>query len=856
MILLSGPAGFGKTSLICQWLGKTQLKVAWYSLDQEDNAADLFFRYLLSAFMQVDENFAAMFRQLLADQRELAGSNVIARIIASLTDADIGIWLVLDDFHHIKNTEILESFNRLIQYLPDCLHLVILSRHNLPSSMDAVLLKKERLEIGTSDLKFTEQETADLFREIIPIPFSADQISSINHHVEGWAAGLQLIGLSVRSKGRGTDLSYIMNRANKQVAGYLIHDILRLQSEKVRSFVFTTALLDRFNPDLCNHLIDYANASRMLARLARMNLFLIPLDEDRRWYRYHHMFSEVIRRQISIDTPELILSTLRKAATWFARNNYLEDALRSAFRSEDFEFAADLMEDHLPQYLEQRDPAAGIRWILKLPKRILKQRELLRLYHCGFSIILMEFADAKEILDELNRITSLVFERYSGHKRSLCEEYWTHFNCIMEIFHAEKTADVAQLQHLRHKFSSQNPSISSGIEIHLAFIFLSKGDLALAEQSLKRVSRLQAWPKYMWQKVYFAKAEALIARNRGELLQAETILKQALQSLAREGYDNNPMTFLLHRNLVYIFYLQNKLEKAWKSAAFAMQYNKHAGLLDEIKTGHELSLSLYLAAGDTEKAARRIREIKAYSVKLENSAVTASAEANAAGLAIEEGNLAVAERWAQQRNLRLDEPFSLLFAMECLTLVRLFNTRRQFTQAAHVLETLRKRCQKRGLRELMLQIDILRAAVFHALNQLETAKSLLQKALLFSVSEGYVRPFVNDAAMIAPILRRIADEPPATISMTHLEMIFTACNISLERPSGAKRFDNYEYENLTKREIQILGWMAQGLKNKEIAQKAYISTNTVKYHVRNILEKLNVKTRVKAILKAREMKII
>lgn len=328
------------------------------------------------------------------------GSNVIAHFIASLSTVEQDIHLILDDFHHITDAEILEAIARLAQYPPARLHLVILSRHRLPATIDAIIRKKDHLEISGSDLKFSEKETKDLFRKIISLSFSRDQIRTINQHVEGWAAGLQLIGVAVKSKGLGADISHIMAQAHEKVTGYLIHDILSMQSEKVSNFVLVTALLDRFNPELCAVVAGISSGDKMLARLMKINLFLIPLDPDNKWYRYHHMFSEVIRRKVSIDNPELILTTLRKAAKWFVKNHYLEDALRSAFRSKDFEFAADLMEDNLLEYIiqciEENDPVAGIRWMLRLPQSVLSRRGLLRLYQCGFLMLLMEFAEVKK----------------------------------------------------------------------------------------------------------------------------------------------------------------------------------------------------------------------------------------------------------------------------------------------------------------------------------------------------------------------------------------------------------------------------------------------------------------------------
>jgi LuxR family maltose regulon positive regulatory protein len=854
LVLVSGPAGSGKSSLICQWISRERLRVAWYSLDEEDNEPDLFFRYLLTTLIQADERLDGAFGPMLGNQRGLNGKDVIPQLVESFSGLSSDIHLILDDFHQIENPEILGSLARLIQYLPDRLHIVMLSRYGLPAAVDIVVIKKETLTIGASNLKFTEQETVALFEKIIPLSFTPDQIRDLHRHVEGWAAGLQLIGVSVRTKGRVADVSNILNQAHDQVANYLVNDILKLQPDKIRTFILATALLDRFNPKLCTEVTGHADAVRILSGLERMNLFLIPLDakdnDDREWYRFHHMFSEVVRRQVAIETPDLMAVTLRKAAKWFAENNCLEDALRSAFRSDDYEFAANLMEAYISRYIEQHDPIGGIRWIAKLPRGILNQRGLLRLYQCGFLLLLMEHDDVKSIMSDLIKNEAQAFERYSGDRRAYCEDYKTFLNCFMRIFDVGESADASHLLDLRHKLSPKNPILSSEIELILVFIFISKGELVLADASLVKAFELSASYESLWRKIHFAKAKALIAKHRGRLHLAEAVSNQVLHTLNQQGQGHIPIVFLLRRHLGHIYYLQNKLEKAEGYTATALRDNEFIGVLDEIMAGYELRLLIHLAKGEKEQAAERIQRMKDISVKLGMPKVATSAEANAASLAIDQGNLDAAARWARHRSLQIDEPFSLLFAMESLTLARLYHSQGEHLKAAHILETLRKRCLQRTLHDLVLKIDILHSAILHALDQREEARSLLHEALIFSETEGYVRPFVNEAARIAPVLRRIAENLPRHLFTSHLESVLDACAVAFYRPIAPPAT---EFEHLTQREMEILTWIENGYQNKKIAQKAFISISTVKTHIHSILSKLDAKTRTQAVLKAKEL---
>lgn len=854
-ILISGPAGSGKTLLACQWIEKVHLKTGWYSLDREDNDPDLFYRYLLAAFIRADQTLNKPLSPMLAKQQQLTGDTVIPLIIESLCDANQKIQLILDDFHHIENKTIHNALARLMQYIPALLQLVILSRYRLPAAIDAVALKKERLEITASDLKFTEAETADLFRKVIPVAISAGRIRKMNQYVEGWAAGLQLIGMEIRSKGSNFDLSKILNQAHDQIAGYLIHDIIGMLPEKIRSFILTTVLLDRFNPDVCAEVTGLKNAVKLLTHIERMNLFLVPLDDHGRWYRYHHMFSEVVRRQITIDDPDLIPATLQKAATWFATNNHIEDAMRSAFSSGDFEFAADLMEDHIFQYIEHLNPSGGLRWIRKLPADILNQRILLRLYQCQILMPLMEFSKIKESLATIESLSDLALQRYSDEKQTLCKDYIIFHKCILETFDANRSDDIGKLLSMGRQISPQNRFLYSAIEFSAVFAYIQKGELALAEESLAKVSKQIADFDLMVKRIYYDKAKALIARLCGHLHRAEAIINQAQQDLTIQGLQNKPMAFILPRHLGYIYYLQNRLAEARQCATLTVRYSEYSYLSNEMMGSSELRLLLHLADDEKEQADECMKQLRSYAAKFGIPKFSMGLDACAARIAIDQGNLGPAVIWSHRRDFRANEPFSLLLAMEGLTQARLYYAQGKYADAVDLLTSLRNQCLKKNLLELVLQIDILSSAALHSLNCHQKAKSILTNALAFSEIEGYVRPFVNDAKQIEPVLRDIAEDLYDGSFSFYLKTVFSACDIPLYRCESPNGDDICGYESLTKREIEILKWMAQGAKNKEIAQKASISISTVKTHVHRILAKLDVPNRTQAVLKIKEMNI-
>ncbi len=855
-VLVSGPAGSGKTSLACQWLENERLAVAWYSLDQEDNDPDSFYRYLLAALIKADSSLNAPLGPMLGNQQQLTADLAIPLVIESLTEAGRTVCLVLDDFHLIENQEILNALARLMQYMPSCLQIIVLSRCRLPAVMDIIALKNEYLEISAFDLKLTDTETADLIINILQAPISTDQIRELNQRVEGWAAGLQLIGLEAGAKGGGFDLSNLLNQAHEQFANYLIHDILSMQPEQIRNFVLVTALLDRFNPGVCAEVTGQKAAAGLLERIARLNLFLIPLDRTGQWYRYHHMFSEAIRRRLTIDDPSLVCRSLRQAAKWFAANSHIEDAMRSAFQCNDMTFAADLMEEHVFQYIKQLNPGAGLRWIMRLPSAVLNQRVLLMLYQCHFLTILMEHARVRDILATIEGSPGKLLKRYPPEKQTFCKDYTLFMQGCRRLFNAESSEDLAHIEMMARKISSSNSLLSRTLELYLVYGFLIKGDLPGAEAILARCSELSKSSNLLLAKIYFDKAKTHMTRLRGQLYHAGVIINRIHQEIDRQGMRNTPLAFVLYRHLGYIYYLQNRLPEAKKCLASAVRYCEHSDLIDQVTSGNELQLLLHLAAGEKEQAGEYFKQLRAYAAKFGLPAFTAGLDAYAARMAIDQHNLAPAVLWSQQRKLEPDEIFSQLFVMECQTQARLYYAQKAYRKALLLLERLRRRCVKRELLEFVLHIDILQSAILRALSCHEAAKSLLKDALAFSEKEGYVRPFVDDTEKIAPVLHEIAKDLADAPVSVHLETVFAACRIplgpSIAPDQGETRLDKV----LTRREIEILEWMARGAKNKEISLKASITVGTVKTHVHRILNKLEVQTRTQAVIKARALSVI
>ena len=324
-IFVSGPAGSGKTSLVCQWIHETSLNALWYSIDETDNEADLFFRYLLTTVSGLGDQVASVIRPLLYNQKRISTQTILSLLIECSKTIPKDVYLVLDDYHLIHKEEIHRVISHLLNRMPPRMHLVMISRYAPPFPTSQLKLRNQATEIVADDLKFTWQETRQYFTEILPVNLSKDELQTLNQYLEGWIGGMQLFGISLNAGEALGDLNDIRTRACLEATDFLVEQVLNGQPEPVRSFLQSTALLSRFNADLCREVTGQDDASEIMSFVNSNNLFTEPLDAQHTWYRYHPLLSEVIRKQMKLYSPEVFREIHRKAARWFAENGLLED---------------------------------------------------------------------------------------------------------------------------------------------------------------------------------------------------------------------------------------------------------------------------------------------------------------------------------------------------------------------------------------------------------------------------------------------------------------------------------------------------------------------------------------------------
>lgn len=572
LVVVSGPAGSGKTSLVCQWIMQENLRVAWYSLDEADNDSDLFFRYLLTALGRIDADLALKVDPWLQGQKRLSGGEIVPLVVQCLASVSRDLYLVLDDYHLITSREIHSALLRLLERIHAKMHVVIISRSALPFSLSRLRLRGQMVEIGSKDMKFSYNETGRLFRDIFRVKLSAGQIQEVMRQMEGWVGGFQLFGLATKGKHAVKSLSDILDKACEKGSDYLIDEVINAQPERVQAFLRATAPLDRFNVDVCREVTGFSDASEVLDQVFRGNLFLNSLDNEGEWYRYHHLFSVAVRKRSLAYSPDAYRDICRTAALWFARNGHLEDAFRHAFASEDMEFAADLLEDYLMVLYERYEIPAFRRWLSKLPRPIFTKRALLRLYDCRFKVESVQLSEVTATLGDIESRKEEYLGRYAGTKRRRCDDLLVLYGRVLNCWTDAVSFSNEDIERVLERTSPNDADLCAYIRTSSRVNLIFGGNMRAAGEDLQALSMSIFSGSSPLAKILWFKMMATVERYRGHLRRSETTLKEAFLLLETNSAPAGYLKFMLYLPMAWVFYMRNDLAHAGEPLPVSEDY--------------------------------------------------------------------------------------------------------------------------------------------------------------------------------------------------------------------------------------------------------------------------------------------
>ncbi|MEP0807453.1 MAG: LuxR family transcriptional regulator [Chloroflexota bacterium] len=841
--IVSAPPGFGKTTLLSAWLAANpNARAAWYSLDEDDNDPARFFAYLAASLRNIQPDSVRTLDSLLEtvspNPREL-----VAALLNDLAETISGdVTLVLDDYHHVTQQSIHDALAYLIDHLPHTLHLVFISRADPPLPLGRWRVRGQLTEIRADDLRFTEDEAAQFLNQTMGLSLSAADVRALEARTEGWAAGLQLAALSLQKSSNPREAVAAFAGSNRFVADYLTDEVLARQPEALREFLLKTSLLERFNAPLCNALLDVNSAETILTELERANLFLIPLDSDANWYRYHHLFADLLRRRLAQAHPSDLPALHRRAAVWFEQNNFLLAAVRHWMAADEPEQAAALVERALSQAWGQAEIHGLVKRVEALPEAVLAQRPALSAF-LGWTWLWLGY-DTARILPLLARAeANLPDTPQARHARGRFQVIRSY---LARAVNNDSSGALSLAEQALQQLDEQDlfwrgfAQFNIAIVAHTTGLGLEKTETAYNETV--RLCRAAGDPTTAW---IAECARVQVVRECGDLQCAIALNRQLLETLERQGAPALVRGWV-HVNKALGHYLVNDLRNAWLEAHLTQDLETQTGGMPDVSLRlYALLTRLELLNGDEAAARKAASDLISLT---ERGGITNAldwAHAVHADLMFRLSDWAAFDAYA--RNYRPpQQPLFFPYRLQTLLQIRYLARKKAWDESRRLMQEQVRLAREAGYLEYEMELHIVGALMEQESGNSSAAVKTLERALEIGKAGGYVRVFLDEGEALKNLL--------AGIQKSRKDDFVAGLLAAFGAPAPIDQ--SALIEPLTEREMDVLKLVAEGLSNPEIAEKLYLSVGTVKTHVKHIYAKLGVDDRVTAAGKARELGLI
>ena len=865
LTLISAPPGFGKTTLLAQWQASTRIPVAWFSLEPEDNDPTRFLAYLIAALQTLDAQVGTTALELLG-QQPAPPEAVLAVLINDLMSREAEDFaLVLDDYHFITADPIQRGMTYLVEHLPPQMHLLLATRADPPFPLGRLRARGQLCEVRTADLRFDAAEVKTFLQIMTGLDLEASVIATLERYTEGWIAGLQLAGLSLKGRADVSTFLAAFSGSHRYVLDYLSDEVLARQDASVQQFLLHTCLLDRLSGPLCDAVTEQEGSQAMLEALEKANLFVVALDEERSWYRYHHLFAEVLRRHLQQAEPTLVPFLHRRASAWYEQHGLSAEAVRHALAVPDFELAACLVEPIALPMAFQGQISTVIEWLRALPQALVCSRPFLCVVYAKLLIHINQLETAEELLQQTERYVPSA-ELPAERARVIQGGILT-----MRTASASFSGDLPHMISLARQALDLLPDAEGRFRpVALAFAIRTyqvSGEVALAtEREFAAAVALIRTAGNLLATVMSIASLARLYVLQGRLRQAATTYAQVVQEVPR------PEVLHVMFSCYFYYFGLGDLLREWNDLEAAAQHLEQGmALVNEALPldpwvaflGYTALARLQQARGNTTAALTTLDALLRLAERRHFAAQLMSQEAAVrAQLELVQGNLAAALHWAETSGLSTEDD-NLSYLREgaylALARVRIAQGREDgaapfLQEALGLLDRLLKEAETKARLGSVLGILVLRALALEAQGNRTSALSTLERALRLAAPESYIRLFVDEGPPMLALLRPAHARSSVPGYVATLLRAFGEQNIS-DVPLSSTR-PNTLMEPLTEREREVLRLLLVGASNREIARGLVLSVNTVKRHVYNLCGKLGVRSRMQAIIRARALNLL
>ena len=880
LTIVSAPAGYGKTTALTNWIDHSQAQTAWLSIDEADNDLDRFLFYIIAALQRVFEGIGIDVQAALSESQAAPIETLLTRLVNEV-EAVMGeeerrsqFVLVLDDYNLITTQAVHDALNFLLAHLPTSMHLVVAGRSDPPVPISRLRVQGEVTEIRTPEMRFTKNEVAAFLNDLMGLNLSSEDIAALETRTEGWIASLQLAALSMQGREDRQAFVADFSGSHRYVIDYLIDEVMSIQPEDLQAFLCQTSILDRFCAPLCDSALEITTSRQILSKLEGANLFLIPLDDERNWYRYHHLFADFLEQRLYEREPERIPELHLRASQWYEDEGLIDEAIQYALKAEDYECATRLVDQIAADLVVRRESNKLLKLVNQLPHNLCQDYPMLCIWHAWALLFLGQLEAVEPVLQcaEANQ------GKAPGNPRP---GYATTVRAYLVNQRGDFNKAISLSEKALEQMSDASPDRITLIFQGAAIIWLGVnhrhlGDLDQARRLFIEAASLNKKAGNIYAALASLEQLADLATIQGQLHQAMEIYGRGLE-LARKWSDEggkNRGTSLaasgVHLGLGTILYQWNDLAGAEPHIRLSLELHEFGevwgrthsyrmlGYLKQAEGDYKTSYDL-LGKGLAMMENTRIQQSNISSEPgLEQLSILLSrTRPDMVHLLTDTARRVETQGLRPNDEVDFSSPAGYARESEYSDLARVLIALGRAGEAIPMIERLLKAARLMERYGDEIRYQILRSLAYQALEDRVSALDSLSQALTLAKTEGYVRIFVDEGQPMATLLaqavsQEIEPDYAGELLAAYPEEVRQAVDIKVEMSSIPQLL----VEPLSEREKEVLSLMADGLKYKEIADKLMISVNTVRHHTRNIYGKLEVHNRSQAIARAQVLGLL
>ncbi len=851
LVLLSAPAGYGKTTLLAQWARATDARVVWLSLGEEENDPERFFRSLVTAWEAVQPGVMASSLGILlggiAPERD-AVLRAFVNVAATVSDPTV---FVLDDYHLIGDPAIHEVLVFLLDHLPPTHRLVLSGRADPPLPLARYRTRHELVELRGEDLQFLANESAEFLNQRTELGLGEDDIRALHEHLEGWVAGLQLASLTLRRHREAADAPIVTGR-HRFIADFLSEDVLAHLPADVERFLLQTSILDRLCGSLCDDVTEATSAQTMLELLERENLFLTPLDDRREWFRYHRLFADFLRDALRRRHPEEVATLHRRAATWYLAHDAPDPAFHHAVAGDDPDLTLQILERYESEKLHSGELRVVQAWLDAIPAAWHDAYPQLGLVAAGVLAFTGDLDACVRCIDDVEERLGLAADDNLRQQQAKV----TAFRCLVDCFQNDlEQAELHAAQALR-TLGKDDRSLRADVHHALGETYGRHGHWQQSRDHYLRALAVAQGAGARVRAAHIFGALADLDLRQGRLRDAEDSWRKALAAVedpASWGRLPLPVIGWVYLRLGELLYERNALDEAWPLLTRGLELAEVGGDVRALIAGHVLASRITLTEGDLAAATDHLDRARPLVERASFPEWTSRFERGQIELWLAQDRLRAAVAWAdtmQRNGAREERPVS---ETEQLALARVLIVKGDGPsrdRALALLGALVRAAEEAGRTGIQTEGLALRALAHFQAGDRAGALVALEHALRLAEPEGYVRLFAN---LGLPMVRLLQEAQSRQMAPQYVATLLVACGAGRAVPATS---EGSPREPLSEREEEVLTLLAAGLTNREIAAALFISAETVKKHTSSIYAKLDVGNRTEAVAKARDLGIL